>query len=137
MALQTAYTRAATKVSQGQQVSMLDMWIPYKRVPNLSNLTYASVYNASRMMAGELWGPNLPSPGDECVHCYYDLCTDDDCGLKRNTHICSFPAGAPIMELQGFCRETVLGELRRFKRDSVARFLSVGFFSSKSSSWSP
>jgi hypothetical protein len=90
-------------------LSYMDTWIPYMRVPNVANLTYTSIYDNSTM-GKDLWGPNLPTPGDECVHCYYDQCTDDDCGLKKKTHICTFPAGAPIMQLKGFCPTTGLGK---------------------------
>jgi hypothetical protein len=100
-----AVNRTATKINV---TKYLDMWIPYKR-QDASNLTYTLIYDRTKFINPNMWGPNLPSPGDECVHCYYDMCTDDSCGLKMRTHICNFPAGAPVTKLQGFCPETLLG----------------------------
>jgi hypothetical protein len=95
-------------------LKMMDTWIPYTRVPGDTNLTYTNIYDKNKTINEVLWGPNLPSPGDECVHCTYDQCTDDDCGLKRKTHICTFPAGAPVQELQGLCPTTGLGKRAYF-----------------------
>ena len=87
------------------------MWIPYTRVPDIGNLTYASIYNNSNTISNDLWGPNKPSPGNKCVYCSYSSgCSDVLCTMNRNAHICSFPAGAPIAQLTGFCPTTGLGK---------------------------
>ncbi len=104
--LQAAIVKTATKM--GLSINSIDMWIPYKREANSPNLTYVNVYS-NRTINKELWGPNLPSPGAECVHCYHSYCTDDACNLVTNTHMCIFPSGAPIMRLLGFCPDTVIG----------------------------
>jgi hypothetical protein len=102
-----AFNRTASKINQ---TKYLNMWIPYKR-QNAVNLTYTSVYNnKTKLINPDMWGGSTPSPGDECVHCYYDMCTDDSCELQVRTHICNFPAGAPVTKLQGFCSDTLLGK---------------------------
>ncbi len=86
------------------------MWIPYTRVPDIGNLTYSSIYNNSKTISNDLRGPNKPSPGNKCVYCFFSLCSDAPCTLKVKAHICSFPAGAPIAQLKGFCPTTEFGK---------------------------
>ena len=47
--------------------------------------------------------------GDPCVHCLAWGCTDDNCGQLKDTHMCVFPYGAPVMTLQGLCPTTAIG----------------------------
>ena len=101
----TSMNKTAAKMG----LNYIDMWIPYKRQDDTS-LTYVSIYSGNKTINKDMWGPNLHSPGDQCVHCYYHMCTDDNCGLKKNSHICMFPSGAPVMQLQGLCSDTLLGK---------------------------
>jgi hypothetical protein len=86
------------------------IWIPYTR-QSPDTMTYVSIYNASQVMDPSMWAPGYPSPGEDCVRCTYSSCMDDGCSVKLNTHICSFPFGAPVLMLQGLCQETLLGKL--------------------------
>jgi hypothetical protein len=50
--------------------------------------------------------------GDPCVHCFSWGCTDDTCAQLKETHMCVFPLGAPLMTLQGLCPDTALGRVK-------------------------
>jgi hypothetical protein len=40
----------------------LNLWIPYQRRDDKS-LTYVSLYNSTKIMNTDMWGPGLPTPG--------------------------------------------------------------------------
>ncbi len=87
------------------------MWIPYTKVPDISYLTYTSIYNNTNTISNDLWGPKNPLKGEECVSCsYLSGCSDVLCTRNMNVHICNFPVGAPIAQLTGFCPTTELGK---------------------------
>jgi hypothetical protein len=89
----------------------MSTWIPYTMVPDIDNLTYISIYNNTNTISNDLWGPKNPSKGEQCVYCsYLSGCSDVPCTKNMYAHICSFPAGAPIAQLKGFCPTTELGE---------------------------
>jgi hypothetical protein len=43
------------------------MWVPYKR-RDAGSLTYVSIYNSSNIMAADMWGRGLPTPGSLAFH---------------------------------------------------------------------
>jgi hypothetical protein len=89
----------------------MNMWIPYTRVPDSDTLTYTSIYNNTNAISNDLWDPIYTSYGHKCIHCSaFSSCSDIPCTTNMNAHICSFPAGAPMAQLKGFCSTTGLGK---------------------------
>ncbi len=94
----------------GLNYRTISIWIPYTR-RDMTTMVYVNSYNSSQLMDPDMWADNYPAPGQDCVHCTYDACMDDGCGINQPVHVCSFPYGAPISQLQGLCSNTLLGKI--------------------------
>ena len=98
----------STAKSLGLDSKKISMWAPFKKKDS-KTLNYVSYYNSSFPMDPGMWAPNYPSPGQDCVRCTYEACMDDSCGINQPVHTCSFPLGPPIAQLQGLCKDSILG----------------------------
>jgi len=98
----------AAATSLAWNVKEIEVWAPFKR-KNTWNLDYVSYYDSNVDMDPALWAPLYPATGQDCVHCNWESCVDDSCGIIQKLHICSFPLGPPIAQLRGLCSDTIFG----------------------------